>query len=481
MCIILESSKSDRKFKCPYCNERLTRVDLVSHINEEHEDLIPEGYTAARIVFNYINKKEAGRCTECSRETKWNEQSWKYERFCERPECLESYVKKVKGRMVKVHGKEHLLNDMNHQNKMLTNRSISGNYKFKDGGVRSYCGSYERKLLEFYDKVLEVHSKDIITPGPVVEYEFKGKKHQWLTDIYYVPANLAHDAKDGGSNPNKRNMEEYRAKQIAKEEAITKQNQYNYIRLTDNNFQQLLWILSELKEQMLDDNQVILSRVHESSFFRNKDFIKEGSATAGAMANTNDRDVYIVNRTTSNTFIDNMLSIGNTLDKLYKIEDGKVKKASINELRECDYTLYKFKGKSNIISIIESYDESDVDINYFYETLTGNNYIDDKQLYFDPMFEIAMDAFEECDISMGIINSTLIHEFNKTLGNVLLESIQSMSTDDRLKMFTNICIQENISGVYAINPSTNNRSEYYKTTQDIPTNVLSILNTKKLI
>ena len=259
--MIINESSSERKFKCPYCNYKGTRERLVSHVENNHKEMIPEGYTAARVVFNSINHKEVGHCVQCKvNETKWNEDTWRYERFCS-DKCRDAYVKMAKERMVKKYGKTNLLDDEEQQKKMLANRKISGTYKFKDGGERTYCGSYEKKTLEFYDKVLNVPSKDIITPGPTIIYDYEGKKHKWITDIYYVPFNLVHDIKDGGSNPNKRKMDVYRAKQSAKEEAIVKQKQYNYIRLTDNNFSQLLLILAELKEQMIDDSDNKAERI----------------------------------------------------------------------------------------------------------------------------------------------------------------------------------------------------------------------------
>lgn len=259
--MIINESSSERKFKCPYCNYKGTRERLVSHVENNHKEMIPEGYTAARVVFNSINHKEVGHCVQCKvNETKWNEDTWKYERFCS-DKCRDAYVKMAKERMVKKYGKTNLLDDEEQQKKMLANRRISGTYKFRDGGERTYCGSYEKKTLEFYDKVLNVPSKDIMTPGPTVIYDYEGKKHKWITDIYYIPFNLVHDIKDGGSNPNKRKMDVYRAKQSAKEEAIVKQKQYNYIRLTDNNFSQLLLILAELKEQMIDDSDNKAERI----------------------------------------------------------------------------------------------------------------------------------------------------------------------------------------------------------------------------
>ena len=50
-------------------------------------------------------------------------------------------------------------------------------------------------------------------------------------------------------------MQSYREKQLAKEDAIIKLGTFNYLRLTNNNFEQLLITMAELKEQMIDDTE----------------------------------------------------------------------------------------------------------------------------------------------------------------------------------------------------------------------------------
>ena len=61
MCTILtESAKknsSKKRYKCPYCDKHDTRDKLISHIDSEHGDMIPQNYTASRVLFNSINKK----------------------------------------------------------------------------------------------------------------------------------------------------------------------------------------------------------------------------------------------------------------------------------------------------------------------------------------------------------------------------------------------------------------------------------------
>lgn len=248
------AGKNVKRYKCPYCEKRVERNQLQYHIGKDHQDMIPQGYTAARVAFNYLNKKTEGHCIICGGVTDWNEDKKRYERLCNKPACKKKYVKMTEDRLKKARGvtKKEMMSDPQHQDMMLKNRSISGIYKFEDGGKVPYVGSYEKNFLEFMDQYLHVSSMDIQAPGPTIEYYFEGKKHFWITDFYYTPYNLVFDIKDGGSNPNKRQMDEYRAKQRNKETAIIDQGEYNYLRLTDNKFDQLIEIMMDLKDSMTE-------------------------------------------------------------------------------------------------------------------------------------------------------------------------------------------------------------------------------------
>ena len=54
-----------------------------------------------------------------------------------------------KKNMIRVKGTYNILNDPEQQQKMLANRKISGKYRYSDGTMFTYTGSYEKKLLEF--------------------------------------------------------------------------------------------------------------------------------------------------------------------------------------------------------------------------------------------------------------------------------------------------------------------------------------------
>ena len=79
------ASKRIVTYKCPFCDKRFVRVDLVNHVGDEHEDELPADFTPLRYVFNYVNKKPLsyhGRCTECHGDTDWDENKGRYNRQC---------------------------------------------------------------------------------------------------------------------------------------------------------------------------------------------------------------------------------------------------------------------------------------------------------------------------------------------------------------------------------------------------------------
>ena len=100
-----------RKERCPYCTFRDVKDKVISHIDKKHSELIPEGYSAARVLFNFINKKDHGTCIVCGRETPWDDKINKYKRLCGRQVCKDKLREKYKKNMVKVFGTYNILND----------------------------------------------------------------------------------------------------------------------------------------------------------------------------------------------------------------------------------------------------------------------------------------------------------------------------------------------------------------------------------
>ena len=258
-----------KRYKCPYCELRDERKKLIIHIDKRHEEMLPEGYDGARIMYDKINHTDGhGNCRVCKKPTPWNYKAQRYDTLCSNPKCKEAMREEYKKNMLRVRGTYNILNDPQQQEKMLANRSISGKYKFRDGGIVTYTGSYEEKFLEFIDNVMEISSKDILMPGPTIEYWYKGEKHFYITDCLYIPFNAIIEIKDGGNNPNNKStpgMIASREKTVQKEKIITDRGEYNYIRLTNNEFTQLIEFFMEIKEKMLNDDPSMTVRIHETS------------------------------------------------------------------------------------------------------------------------------------------------------------------------------------------------------------------------
>jgi len=269
-----------KKYKCPYCDERYIRKDLINHIDDEHEDVIPDGFESAQIVYDLVNNtKGAGKCRICGRPTKWNSNAKRYDVLCLDPRCKQKMREEYQKNMLRVHGTYNILTSDEQQKKMLANRSISGKYKFTDGGVVTYTGSYEKKFLEFADRVMQIPSKDIMAPGPTIEYEMNGEKHFYITDFLYIPYNLIIEVKDGGSNPNNKNtvgMQSSRQRTIEKEKLITDRGEYHYLRLTDNQFVQLLEIFMDIKKALIEGFDGKVVRINESKSTIDKNYEPKG-------------------------------------------------------------------------------------------------------------------------------------------------------------------------------------------------------------
>lgn len=410
-------------YKCLYCDKRFTRQELVSHIEDEHEDEIPEGFTPFRLVFNYVNKKPLsyhGKCTECGSDTPWDENKGRYDRQCGKKTCHDSYVKKFEANMMRVKGVTRISATEEGQKKMLASRKISGTYKFRDGGEKTYCGSYERKALEFMDKVLNIKSADIMTPGPILEYEFEGSTHLYITDFYYQPYNLIIEVKDGGDNPNKRNMPEYRKKQIEKEKYIINHTNYNYLRLTNNDLHQLLSTFSLLKLQMIENTGERVIQVNE-----NLNPINEymNALMSGKVVGLRDSDAYIVNYLPNRVFADDIKS-DEELKKRSKIGISNGTFSSIVHLDDEDKLVcspfyeevnakYCSFYKANITtqeagSILGRYIGKKVPEYFIYESITG------KKMYTIDQLDYTLECVDSQFVNIPeLVKSYILKEDNR--------------------------------------------------------------------
>lgn len=246
-------------YKCPYCSNKYiannkeerakAKSALYDHMEDVHFDMLG-GMSPAQAYFNYKYKKSHGSCVMDSKETKWNEQTERYERFCS-DRCKEAYRQEFRKRMINKYGKDTLLNDPEVQKKMLANRKISGEYLWSDKKTKtSYVGSYEREFLEFLDLVMNFNPKDVMSPAPqIYSYKHEGKDRFYIPDFYIASLNLLIEIKDGGSNPNKHHkiQEVDKVKEKIKDEMMMKQKDVSYIKVTDKDYSILLNFLIQLK------------------------------------------------------------------------------------------------------------------------------------------------------------------------------------------------------------------------------------------
>lgn len=463
--------KVKRYLNCPYCNKKYERVELVNHIDKIHPDMIPEGYTSARIVFNKLHKKEHGDCVVCGRPTKWNEKYWKYERICGRQVCKETLRKRYEENMKKVGKTTKLSEDPERIKAMLAGRSISGTYTFTDGGKKEYTGSYERKCLEFFDKVLGCKSDEIMSPGPIIDYAYKGESHIWITDFYFLPANLVIEVKDGGDNPNNREMISYREKQIDKEKAITALNKYNYLRLTNNNFTQLFNTLAEIKEKMLDGDDGVIININEEV---------GGLPPQHPMT---DR-VYIIPYSFENVFSGDIEGLGftNSLiseNMLIVNKEGSIEVKNIREFLKnrmvgfYEYTCNDWKVKYE--SVLRKWKNNEkVNENYFYDIFADKESISEDEVCYDKRFQLVCEDLNH-EINLIYTNSLLEEGLN-----ILNKSTSINCIDPSAKAlvygYKNCTIKEDLDGYFVYNSKTKLRSKSYSSLNEISSTIIELVN-----
>lgn len=240
-----------RVIKCPVCEEiKKDKGAVYLHIEEEHSDVLPKGWSGARYNFHITHGRTSANCVICGKTTGWNDITNKPYRFCDNPRCKEMYVETFKKRMKKKYGREHLLDDPRVQQKMLRGRSISGEYKFRDGVKVPYVGSYEKDFLQFLDVFLGFKSKDVMECPHYFEYTYEGDKKVYIPDFFIPSINTIVEIKDGKENPNtiQKIQDVDKVKEKEKDKVMIKQKDFNYIKITDMKYKSFLDFLVKLKD-----------------------------------------------------------------------------------------------------------------------------------------------------------------------------------------------------------------------------------------
>ena len=239
--------------KCPICKKTYAKVDSLSiHIESEHASEIPKDWSGGKYYFFRNNGRTTGKCTVCRKDTTFNEATCKTNRFCPNPRCPEIYREDFLNRMEGA-GKKDIMNDAEHQKKMLSNRSIAKDYEWSDGTVKRPIGSYEYDYCRFTDIFMQLPSEDVMVPAPqVLQYEYEGKMHQYIPDSFIGSLNLIVEVKDGGDNPNMHHKIQSvdKVKEKAKERAL-KNYEFNYIKIENKQYGEFVELFMKLKN--MDD------------------------------------------------------------------------------------------------------------------------------------------------------------------------------------------------------------------------------------
>lgn len=414
---------TNRYFQCPYCNKKYTKTDLISHIEKLHLEELPDEFTSLRMVFHIVNKKDikySRPCRICKMSTNWDESKGRYNFLCGKKSCHDAWVEQMKKDMGDKLGSNRPTSTSEGLQKMLARRKISGTYKFQDGTVKVYTGSYEKKALEFMDKILNIKSEDLLCPGPILQYSLLSPNaplninsndsiknyyeiHTYISDMYYIPYNLLIEVKDGGNRPNKNEkMADTRKRQIAKEKHIIENTNYNYLRLTDNDFSQLLSVFADIKLHLIEDSKERIIHVNENT------------PIIGVFPPHNDgiiSSLYVVNYLQNNVFSEPEIAITDT-PKLQKFITTNI----FNELKETDnsillnsdYSIYNVEVSDDIISTIKNNIGKQVKENFLYEIIFGHKKFSDDQICFEESAIPYKDFYETLEKD----NNVIFNEFS---------------------------------------------------------------------
>jgi hypothetical protein len=243
---------------------------MIHHLHLRHARELPENVSPAKFLFSSTHGgRTGGSCRVCNSETLFDEKIGRPRVFCTNPKCKEAFATIAQSRNIEKYGVPHLLNNQKHQMFMLSKRKISGEYDWSDGRTKiPYVGSYERKFFEFLDNFMDFDPSVIHSPCPFdIQYEFEGEMHTYTPDVYIDIVDLVVEIKHGGDNPNNHHKIQAVdvAKDKAKQEAIKKSTNHNFIKIVDNKFGPFLKAMFKLVEDEKYESKQRLFVINESS------------------------------------------------------------------------------------------------------------------------------------------------------------------------------------------------------------------------
>lgn len=234
-----------RNTRCIFCGKVFNdKHKYCEHIAMKHNEQVPDEYEPLEWAYSLLVHKPVGRlCVMCKKNNvHFNQDTLKYERLCDDPNCKEEYVRLMKDRMVRVYGQEHLLNDADMQRKMIFNHANAKDYVWDDQHKFRIIGTYEEDFLNKL-KSLGWSPNDIIAPSPN-NYWYKwedGSRHLYIPDFYIPSLSLEVEIKQGGFNDSfmvhNRDIESRKDNRMKME---TQKSSINYIKIVDKNYDEFI-------------------------------------------------------------------------------------------------------------------------------------------------------------------------------------------------------------------------------------------------
>lgn len=241
--------------KCPLCSYSFKdKQSLYSHMDFEHNNEL-QGLTPAHLYFNYRNRARYslynifGKSVVSDKPTLFDEVTETYQRFADQAD-KDLNTAQFEARMMAVHGKKRLTDDMEKQREMLHSRSIANMYTFTDGGQVNYIGSYEKRFLMHLDLDLHLSSNDVLADPlqMVVPYIDNGVKRQHLPDFYIIPMQCIINIKND-SKPRRDLIETEYAQDKAIINILTKGKGKGrkYLKIVENNFKEFDKLFNKMR------------------------------------------------------------------------------------------------------------------------------------------------------------------------------------------------------------------------------------------
>ena len=234
-----------RNTKCMFCPKVFDdKHKYCHHVAMRHNDQIPEDQEPLEFAYSLLVHKPVGRtCVMCKKNpVNFNRETLKYDRICSDPQCKEDYVKLMKSRMVKVYGKEHLLNDAAMQRKMIFNHPNARDFVWDATHKFRIIGTYEEDFLKKL-KSLGWSPNDIIAPSPN-DYWYKwkdGTLHLYIPDFYIPSLSLEVEIKESDNqHPRMEHSREIEYLKDARMKAETRKSSINYIKIVDKNYTEFM-------------------------------------------------------------------------------------------------------------------------------------------------------------------------------------------------------------------------------------------------